>query len=278
MNRPILHIFTLMLLFAASHSYATAKNIPLEGEPPQTLIKAIETLIEKTTEGGPTSEQQIKDPNTGKIKSSYKIYNLTLSTYEKNYLDDVRKAFEHDKNCGYSYTYFPKNTGTLYNVYIGDYKDEKINTRTSMNQEFYCLLVKNQENPILRDNYTLVIEEQKAGLSTIYDIKIFLVTSLRPDLVEKNDEDKSNNDLVIFTEGDKEIMKLKYNKFKTKLNTLESQLDSFIDAQKKSNSPSKYKKDIEKLQEEIDNISKEFIDEVVETYKRATGKKADDKK
>lgn len=165
-------ITALLLSCAVLPSVAAEQNPPVKQ--PTTLISTLNTLYEKHGDKSVTSKTSRSNPDTGMLEEKSEIMTIKCDA-NSTVLQNVIKAFEKDKECGYQYMH----------ITPFEHQSIKITTnsgsiipRTSETQELWMLNVKNPDNPRLRDNYTLVLDSGKA----IRKGKIYLITSTRPDL------------------------------------------------------------------------------------------------
>lgn len=150
-----------------------------------------------------------KNPNTGIIESKEVITpfkcektNPTLATVADNFRKDEPVSYQlmHLANGNHDYFRISVATGkTIKNV----------NIRTRSNQEMWYMAVKNPENPQLRDVYAIVWENK--GDPENVEGMIYMITSLRPDIYEKDMEKDPSKTFRIEGRVDANIKDSLYN-------------------------------------------------------------------
>lgn len=166
-------IITALLLSCAVLPSVAAEQTPPVKQP-TTLISALKALYEKYGDKSLTSKTSRSNPETGMLEEKSEIMTIRCDK-NNNLLQNAIKAFEKEKECGYQYMHI--TPFDRQNVAITT-NSGSIIPRTSETQELWMLNVKNPDNPRLRDNYTLVLDDGK----TVREGKIYLITSTRPDL------------------------------------------------------------------------------------------------
>ncbi|MBR1917253.1 MAG: hypothetical protein IJ832_05375 [Bacteroidaceae bacterium] len=175
-------ILTLILAAAALCGRATTvDNAP--GEPPYNVLEAVGNLEDQY---GDTSKKTIvtnRNGATGQLESS-----LTIIPFEcpngQGIMKAVKEAFEKDKDLATRWGLYEPGTKGIFYAYTGQKPNQFIWTRENTYQGYYFINTTNQDNPTLRDQVS--VQWQIFGDNKIKG-KIFLITSLRPDLVVKND-------------------------------------------------------------------------------------------
>ena len=168
--------FFIMLLIACSAiTTASADPTATPQKKAESVIRSLEGIIAFYAEEGGQTLSVIKNPETGLVEASERIAPFTC---EKEDLWSIPIGFRDDEPLSYQYMHLlPGNTElfTLKVVTNNGQKSKDVRIRTNS-----C---KNPDNPQLRDVYAIVWEETKNNnvAGTVY-----MITSLRPDMYEKN--------------------------------------------------------------------------------------------
>lgn len=176
--------FFIMLLIACSAiTTASADPTATPQKKAESVSRSLEGIIAFYAEEGGQTLSVIKNPETGLVEASERIAPFTC---EKEDLWSIPIGFRVDEPLSYQYMHLlPGNTElfTLKVVTNNGKKSKDVRIRTNSKQEMWFMCCKNPDNPQLRDAYAIVWEETKdnhvAGT-------VFMITSLRPDMYEKN--------------------------------------------------------------------------------------------
>ena len=177
--------FFIMLLIACSAiTTASADPTATPQKKAESVSQSLEGIIAFYAEEGGQTLSVIKNPETGLVEASERIAPFTC---EKENLWSIPIGFRVDEPLSYQYMHLlPGNTElfTLKVVTNNGQKSKDVRIRTNSKQEMWFMCCKNPDNPPqLRDAYAIVWEETKdnhvAGT-------VFMITSLRPDMYEKN--------------------------------------------------------------------------------------------
>ena len=176
--------FFIMLLIACSAiTTASADPTATPQKKAESVSQSLEGIIAFYAEEGGQTLSVIKNPETGLVEASERIAPFTC---EKENLWSIPIGFRVDEPLSYQYMHLlPGNTElfTLKVVTNNGQKSKDVRIRTNSKQEMWFMCCKNPDNPQLRDAYAIVWEETKdnhvAGT-------VFMITSLRPDMYEKN--------------------------------------------------------------------------------------------
>ncbi|MBR4783423.1 MAG: hypothetical protein IK023_05995, partial [Bacteroidaceae bacterium] len=185
----------------------------------------------------------------------------------------VKEAFVEDKDCGFQFGVYEPGQGTTFKTYTGNNTREFIMTRENLDQGFYYINVKNSDNPTLRDFCGV----QWQAFGDKIKGKVFMITSLRPDLIiEEDSEDDDSPDLCpvedVFDEADISNLGSNLGKMMSSLQKeLNKQLKQMRDAQEQAapdlagNPNGKlerqlhaYKQLLEMQEEQIDKLQKDY--------------------
>ncbi|MBP5360879.1 MAG: hypothetical protein J6129_05305 [Bacteroidaceae bacterium] len=173
-------ILTIALLAAILCGHATPID-EAPSIPPTNVLNAIERIENAY---GIKEKKSITEKRSGvdnAIESVVIIFPFECPN-GLGIMADTKEAFIKDKDLGFQFGVYEPGQGTKFHTYTGDKPSENILTRESLDQGFYYINVKNNDNPTLRDFCGV----QWQAFGDKVKGKIFLITSLRPDLVEKN--------------------------------------------------------------------------------------------
>ena len=175
-------ILTLILAAAAFCGRATTvDNTP--AEPPYNVLEAVGNLEDQYGDKSKKTIVTNRNSATGQLESS-----LTIIPFEcpngMGIITAVKEAFEKDKDLATRWGLYEPGTGGTFYAYTGQKPNQFLWTRENTYQGLYFINTTNQDNPTLRDQVS--VQWQIFGDNKIKG-KIFLITSLRPDLVVKND-------------------------------------------------------------------------------------------
>lgn len=143
---------------------------------PKSLESALERLSKKCGDMYAASQHTFINPDTGVLEEKTEVIPVKCKEND-DALQHVIRCFEDDKECGYQYVHIQPGEMQNFTITTGS---GSITPRTDNSQEMWILNVKNPENPRLRDNYTLVLDNGKP----VRNGKIYRVTSIRPDLIK----------------------------------------------------------------------------------------------
>ena len=137
-----------------------------------------------------------KNPNTGIIESSIRIVPIAATMVGKGpYFDYIMSAFMHDEPLAYQFLHIQPGSNENFELKVitdNGQTQGRQRIRTNKDQEMWLMCCKNPENPQLRDAYAIVWEVDYRGRKPMdtgsYPMNgtIYMITSLRPDLYEKN--------------------------------------------------------------------------------------------
>ena len=178
-------ILTIALLAATICSYATPID-EAPSTPPTNVIDAFEDITDWYYDSKHSIISQQRNPNDNSIVASIKVLPFEINGTRKK-IEDIKSAFERDKEVGYQYALYEPGQGGKVRVYTGVTDFEEIVTREDIDQGYYYINVKNNDNPSLRDHYGIqwqLLDENPEKIKG----KIFYITSMRPDIVKKNAE------------------------------------------------------------------------------------------
>lgn len=205
----------IMLLIACSAvTTISADPSAAPQKKPESVIATFNAIIQKFGNSSGQTYSVNRNPNTGIIESSIKIVPFRCSTnamQNDNVLNAVAINFPKDEPLSYQFQHIQPGSKQyfLLNVYTNNEADNtSLHVRTHDDQEMWMMCCKNPENPQLRDAYAIswVLSSDKKIANGV----IYMVTSLRPDVYEKNFE-SSKKMFKIVGRVDDEIKDSLYN-------------------------------------------------------------------
>ena len=172
-------ILTLILAAAVLCGRATTvDNTP--AEPPYNVLEAVGNLEDQYGDKSKKTIVTNRNGATGQLESS-----LTIIPFEcpngMGIITAVKEAFEKDKDLATRWGLYEPGNGLLQAAYTGNTPDQNIKTRDNIYQGLYFINTTNPDNPTLRDQVAVQwqVKDKVTG-------KIFRITSLKPELVEAN--------------------------------------------------------------------------------------------
>ena len=178
----------IMLLIACS-AITTISADPTAAAPqkkPENVIRIMNTLIDRFG----AKERQIysvnRNPNTGTIESSLRAVTFYCDA-PGSYIPQVVDGFTKDEPLSYQFMHLTTSNDqkVIVDVLTNNGQNlTQVHVRSSNDEELWFMCTKNPENPQLRDVYAIswkyVDNRTKASGS------VYMITSLRPDLYQKN--------------------------------------------------------------------------------------------
>ena len=176
-------IFTMLLIACSAITTISADPTATPQKKAKSVIRSLEGVIAFHAQEGSQTLSVTKNPETGLIESSERIAPFTC---EKEDLWTIPIGFNEDEPLSYQFMHLLPGNTELFNLKVvtnNGQKSKEIRIRTNSKQEMWFMCCKNPDNPQLRDAYAIVWEEtkDKKVAGTIY-----MITSLRPDMYEKN--------------------------------------------------------------------------------------------
>jgi hypothetical protein len=173
-----------MLLIACSAiTTVSAESTATPQKKAKSVIQSLESIIAFHAKEGSQTLSVTKNPETGLIESSERIAPFTC---EKEDLWTIPIGFSDDEPLSYKYMHLLPGNTELFNLKVvtnNGKKSKDVRIRTNTKQEMWFMCCKNPDNPQLRDAYAIVWEETK-NKNVVGTV--FMITSLRPDIFEKN--------------------------------------------------------------------------------------------
>ena len=178
----------IMLLIACS-AITTASADPTAAAPqkkPENVIRIMNTLIDRF---GAKERQHYfvnRNPNTGAIESSLRAVTFYCDA-PSSYIPQVVDCFTKDEPLSYQFMHltYPNEQRVAVDVLTNNGQNRtEVNVRMFKEEELWFMCIKNPENPQLRDVYAIswrYYEDKNIASGSVY-----MITSLRPDLYQKN--------------------------------------------------------------------------------------------
>ena len=185
-------IIIMLLIVCSVITTASADPSAAPQKKPESVIATLNAIIHKFGNNSGQTYFVNRNPNTGIIESSIKIVPFRCPTNQMqndNVLNAVATNFPKDEPLSYQFQHIQPGSKQyfLLNVYTNNEDDNtSLHVRTHDDQEMWMMCCKNPENPQLRDAYavTWVLSSDKKYANGV----VYMVTSLRPDVYEKNFE------------------------------------------------------------------------------------------
>ena len=176
-------IFIMLLIACSAITTINADSTATPQKKAKSVIQSLEGIIAFHAKEGSQTLSVTKNPETGLIESSERIAPFTC---EKEDLWTIPIGFSEDEPLSYQYMHLLPGNTELFNLKVvtnNGQKSKDVRIRTNSKQEMWFMCCKNPDNPQLRDAYAIVWEETKNNnvAGTVY-----MITSLRPDMYEKN--------------------------------------------------------------------------------------------
>ncbi len=202
-------IFVMLLLACSAITIANAQSRlkrPKTDNTPTHVVQILNTVIDNYGEKSNQQYAVFKNATTGLIESKQRIVNFcipetTIANELRDFANRITNAFMQDEPVSYQLLRLEPGNGRLFSIKIPTSDPLKVNVRplrTAEDQDMWYMATKNPENPQLRDVYAISwsvrghanengkVSKQKAEGS------VYMITSLRPDLFERDMEgDKS---------------------------------------------------------------------------------------
>ena len=176
-------IMIMLLIACSAITTISADSSAAPQKKAKSVIRSLEGVIAFYAEKGSQTLSVTKNPETGLIEASEHIAPFTC---QKEDLWTIPIGFSEDEPLSYQYMHLLPGDTELFNLKVvtnNGQKSKDVRIRTNSKQEMWFMCCKNPDNPKLRDAYAIVWEETKdknvAGT-------VYMITSLRPDMYEKN--------------------------------------------------------------------------------------------
>ena len=185
-------IIIMLLIACSAITTISADPSAAPQKKPESVIATLNAIIHKFGNSSGQTYSVNRNPNTGIIESSIKIvpFQCPVNKMQNdNVLNAVAINFPKDEPLSYQFQHIQPGSKQYYllNVYTNNADDNtSLHVRTHDDQEMWMMCCKNPENPQLRDAYAIswtLTPDKKFANGTVY-----MVTSMRPDVYEKNFE------------------------------------------------------------------------------------------
>lgn len=153
---------------------------------PTNVIKTFEFICDLYGQKNSQVYSVNKNPNTGIIESKEVITPFVCKKTEPC-ITMIADDFHKDEPVCYQLMHIANGNLDNFSIKVatGNGNTKTVSIRTWSNQNMWYMAVKNPDNPQLRDVYAIVWENMDAEN---VKGKVFMITSLRPDLFEKDME------------------------------------------------------------------------------------------
>lgn len=179
-------IFTMLLIACSIITTASADPTANPQKKPENVIRIMNTLIDRFG----AKERQIysvnRNPNTGIIESSIRAVTFYCDA-PGSYIPQVVDCFTKDEPLSYQFMHLTNSNDQKVIVDVltnNGQNNTQVHVRTLKEEELWFMCTKNPENPQLRDVYAIswkYVENKRIASGSVY-----MITSLRPDLYQKN--------------------------------------------------------------------------------------------
>jgi hypothetical protein len=173
----------MLLIACSAFTTVSADSAATPQKKAKSVVRNLEGIIAFYAKEGSETTSVTKNPETGLIESSVRIVPFTC---KKEDLWAIPIGFRADEPLSYQYMHLQPGSTELFDLKVvtnNGQKSKNVRIRINTKQEMWFMCCKNPDNPQLRDAYAIVWEETKdnhvAGT-------VFMITSLRPDMYEKN--------------------------------------------------------------------------------------------
>ena len=179
--------FIILLIACSALTTISADPLAAPQKKPETVVFTLNAIIQKFGQNEGQVYSVNRNPNTGIIESSIKIVPFRCSAnhiQNDNVMNAVAINFPKEEPLAYQFLHIQPGSNENFSLKVitNNGKDQGTQRiRTNKNQEMWLMCCKNPENPQLRDAYAIVWEHTDEIDGTVY-----MITSLRPDLYEKN--------------------------------------------------------------------------------------------
>ena len=176
----------IMLLIVGSAVTTACAQKKTHPNTPLNVIGNLDLIIDLYGNQQGQTYSVTKNPNTNLIESSERIVHFTTEPGDAS-LAVLPQDFMNDERFSYQFMHIMPGNHQKFSIPVvtSDMRMSRdLPIRTKNTQEMWYMACKNPENPQLRDVYAIVWEEKD------FDIEgtIYMITSLRPDIYEKEME------------------------------------------------------------------------------------------
>lgn len=195
-------IFILLIAMCSvvmASAQTARKKTTNNGLPPRHVVETLNNVIKQFGNDSTQVYSVNKNPNTNQVESSVRVVSFMVPIiWAGNDINpafssaDISNAFIQDEPLSYQILHLTPGSNenfSLKTLLENGSQTANFRVRTNRNQEMWLMCTKNPTNPQLRDAYAIVW--QRDGDARVYG-KVFMITSLRPDLFERNMESSAN--------------------------------------------------------------------------------------
>lgn len=173
-------------------SAQTSRKKTTNDLPPRHVVEVLNNVMESCGTDSTQIYSVEKNPNTNMLESSIRIMSFVSprGDFGGDEFDPIAisRAFIRDEPLSYQILHLTPGSNENFSLKAlleNGSQSANFRVRTNRYQEMWLMCTKNPTNPQLRDAYAIVW--QKDGDERVYG-KVFMITSLRPDLYERNQE------------------------------------------------------------------------------------------
>lgn len=176
--------FMLLIIFAAVTTVSAQRKYRVNS--PTNVIKTFEFICDLYGNKNSQVYSINKNPNTGIIESKEVVTSFSCKKSEP-YITMIADDFHKDESVCYQLMHLAPGNIDNFSIKVatGNGATKTVRIRTHQKQEMWYMAAKNPTNPQLRDVYAIVWEDKDA--ENVVG-KVFMISSLRPDLFEKDME------------------------------------------------------------------------------------------
>ena len=181
-----------MLLLVSSAITTAQAQKKIYPNMPQRVINKLNLIINLEGDKERQTYSVTKNPNTNLIESSERIVHFTTDI-KSAALAVLHQDFMNDEPVSYQIKHITKGNSEKFSIlFVTTDKSmtKPLNIRTKSSQEMWYMACKNPENPQLRDVYAAVWEVMDSDAAKV-EGTIYMITSLRPDIYEKEFDTKN---------------------------------------------------------------------------------------
>ena len=199
----------IMLLIALTAATTISAQRKQQVNTPTNVIKTFNFICDLYGQKNSQVYSVNKNPNTGIIESKEVITPFKCKKTEPH-LTMIADDFRKDEPVSYQLMHLANGNHDYFRISVATGNAIKnLNIRTHSSQEMWYMAVKNPENPQLRDVYAIVWENK--GDPENVEGMIYMITSLRPDIYEKDMEREPSKTFKIEGRVDADIKDSLYN-------------------------------------------------------------------
>ena len=180
-------LFTLLLIACSILTTLHAQSAANRQKRPEKVIATLNAIIDRHGEKAGQSFTISRNPNTNIIESSEKISTFSCHTTDASF-EAITSSFMADEPLCYQILHITPGSNQYFGLKMPTsdmLRNNYLSIRTKQSQELWYMATKNSENPQLRDVYAIVWEEGDFMSGKDVEGTVYMITSLRPDIYEK---------------------------------------------------------------------------------------------